>query len=174
MHYLHRILVTVNQDENREDKIDSARLTAESETEEFYGVVWDWRETETAGRWADEYPINVILASDNVDRFVDEMIDCRNSQIEFIKRMMCMAKETISLDIGNMDDAEVIEESYNKPYNVGFYGLKSALEILTGTYTSNSCFYDTENGDSKITPELIEQVRSSPKRYALVMFDYHN
>lgn len=173
MHYLHRILVKVDNGDKREDQIEYAREYAESQTEAYYGIVWDWRETETAGRWTEEYPTNVIFAADDVDKFVAELNDCRNSQINFIKNSIEMAKQ-FNVDVADSLNSDTLEQLYNAPFHVGLYGLKTALEVLTGCYVSNSYFYNTENGECKITNKLIENIKQVPEKYALVMFDYHN
>ena len=58
MHILHKILV-YNEDgfdsmaEN--ERISSARSMAENSTDSYFGDAYDWRETETAGSWSEDY-----------------------------------------------------------------------------------------------------------------------
>lgn len=69
MHILHSILVHLPGDvpadegEAREKYLERIRSYAVDETEEFCETAYDWRETATAGGWADEYPENVLLGS---------------------------------------------------------------------------------------------------------------
>ena len=88
MHYLHKILVyipdavTDRDNYERSELIDAIRTHAENTTEEFYQSVFDWRETDSAGSWSDEYPVNVLLAQDDVEQFIRELFGARNSQFD--------------------------------------------------------------------------------------------
>ena len=59
MHVLNKVLVYKEEgfDFNvpEEERISEARSIAENETEDYWGPVYDWRETANAGRWSDEY-----------------------------------------------------------------------------------------------------------------------
>ena len=75
MHYLHKILVFIpyviescGEISNKSDLMNEIRVYAECETEPYYTMAFDWRETQTAGRWENEYPENVLLAEDNTSR----------------------------------------------------------------------------------------------------------
>lgn len=84
MHFLHKILVYIPDViiSDKKELISDIRDYAERETECFHGQVFDWRETATAGRWETIYPENVLLAADNVERFIKELKECRNIQQE--------------------------------------------------------------------------------------------
>ena len=73
MHVLNKVLVYKEEgfDFNvpEEERISEARSIAENETEDYCGPVYDWRETENAGRWSDEYPKQVYFAQDDIDWF---------------------------------------------------------------------------------------------------------
>ena len=92
MHYLHKILVHISDVEVHEknELIDAVRRYAENETEDAYGQAYDWRETDCAGRWSSEYPINVLFASDDVKRFVKELKDTMEVQKSEIQS--CLAQ----------------------------------------------------------------------------------
>ena len=59
MHVLHKILV-YNEDGfdsmTENERISTARCIAENSTDGYFGDAYDWRETETAGAWSEEYP----------------------------------------------------------------------------------------------------------------------
>ena len=79
MHILHRILVHLPGDvpasegESRGEYLDRIRFYAETETEDFHEIAFDWRETATAGSWSDEHPENVLLGSENREKLLREL-----------------------------------------------------------------------------------------------------
>lgn len=87
MHYLHKILVYIpdalaDADNcDLDETISAVRAYADSETEPYYGQAFDWRETETAGRWRNVYPENVLLAADDVDYFVEELENAKEISV---------------------------------------------------------------------------------------------
>lgn len=182
MHYLHKILVYIPDavsDEtvfDQESLLEAIRRHAENETEGFYPNVFDWRETETAGRWEDEYPVNVLLARDDIERFTAEMkqaIDCRNAEI---KHCLDQLKNTVGTDLEKiakglqMGKAREQKDGFN--YLTDFY-LHSLSAHLHGEYRCDSCFYDTHEYTADLCPAVIERVREDAQKWALVMFDQH-
>ncbi|MBP5462004.1 MAG: hypothetical protein J6Y20_07775 [Lachnospiraceae bacterium] len=171
MHELHKILVRLNGHspitaDTREELIESVRAYAEEATESFYGEVFDWRETSTAGRWESEYPVNVIFSKDDFGGFIEELDKCAEYQknfMQFLLGKIC----SVSSDI-----RELVEIGEDLPYLTSYY-LHCLAELLYGEYTCNSGFYDTERGSSDITRAVVESVTASPDDWALVMFDCH-
>lgn len=55
MHYLHKILVYIpdavsaEAEMTKEEKMDAVRSYADEQTADYYGSVFDWRETDCAG-----------------------------------------------------------------------------------------------------------------------------
>lgn len=172
MYYLPKILVRINANADREAKIRSARYIAESETEDFYEKVWDWRETDTAGRWADKYPINVILAEDNVDAFVKQLNHCKSLQMETMKDDL---KTIQNGEFFQLFKEGKLEDIYNRPtissLGPDLWRLHRIIKILSGKYNPNSYFYSADDRNSRITDELMNAIRKNPKEYALVVFD---
>lgn len=86
MHYLHKILVYIPDVSKEADSmirdslVSAIRSHAESETEGFYKEVFDWRETDTAGRWSDAYPENVLLGSDDPNSLYEAVAECYQTQ----------------------------------------------------------------------------------------------
>ena len=115
MHALHKILVyipeVVSNPENytREELIKEIRNYAVMNTEQFYFSVFDYRETETAGRWQSRYPLNVLFAKDNKTRFLQELSTTKDSQHERILDNLSHLKEMVGTDL-----VEIILE--NLPY----------------------------------------------------------
>ena len=72
---------------------------AENTTEEFYQSVFDWRETDSAGSWSDEYPVNVLLAQDDVEQFIRELFGARNSQFDEIQYSLEQLENTVGTDL---------------------------------------------------------------------------
>ena len=91
MHILHRILVHLPGDvpasegESRGEYLDRIRFYAETETEDFHEIAFDWRETATAGSWSDEYPENVLLGSEDGKRLIRKLKKVRESQAQEIR-----------------------------------------------------------------------------------------
>lgn len=174
MHYLHKILVhvpdCVEYEESWDEKRETIRSAAESGTEDFYERVFDWRETDCAGRWHEDYPEQVYLASDNIDWFVNELIEVRDSQDADIQSCMDQLKNSVGLDL------EAIRKKIDEHEN-GFmlaYYLTRFADILSGHYISSSGFYNLRDDTAKVTQEIIEEIKAEPDKWALVMFDYHN
>ena len=97
---------TAFDEADREDTADALRRYAEDQTECFCDDAFDWRETETAGGWADEYPENVLFAVDDPESFTKRLVEIRNRQ-----------KETINWYLGQVmagcettDLAEIVEK----------------------------------------------------------------
>ena len=66
-----------------------------------------------------------------------------------------------------------IQDSSDKKYYLAPYQIKCLGRLLDGEYYYGSHFYSTEGYTAKITEALIEEVKSSPDDWALVMFDQH-
>lgn len=187
MHYLHKILVyipdVIVEEETPEDEmpdrdqlLEMIRRHAENETEGFYPTVFDWRETETAGRWEDEYPVNVLLARDDPDRFTAELkqaVDWRDAEI---KHCLDQLKSTVGTDLEKIAEGLRMgkgrEEKDGFNYLTDFY-LHSLSAHLHGEYRCDSYFYDTHEYTADLCPAAIERVREDPQKWALVLFDQH-
>lgn len=174
MHTLHKILVNIREIDSmildRTELIERTRSIAEEFTECFYEVAFDWRVTNTAGRWENQYPCNVIFSKDDIRKFVSELEECATYQQAEIDNLLNIISETSS------DIKELVELCKNGSR------LGSCLEwqiyhlgkLLYGIYDSDSGFYDTHICLAKISKKTIEKVRECPDDWALVMFDYHS
>lgn len=82
MHYLHCILVGFR--EGSEGDEETARNLAEQAIEHYgNGLVWDWYDTDGAGRWADAYPgSGVVLGSEEPKRFLDLFNEHKESPLQ--------------------------------------------------------------------------------------------
>lgn len=167
MHCLHKILVKIEPDpDDREYVIDHARNVAEQVTECFENDVFDWRETDTAGRWSDDYPINVLLAVDDVDKFVKEIEECRKFQRDAMD-MHLRAMAPYGYDLQKIvSDAK---GSASRPA----WDILEIAKLLYGEYMFDSYFYDTYRYTPRIYDSTIDEIKHEPENWALVMFDYH-
>ena len=92
MHALHKILVyipeAVSDPKNytRQELINEIRLYAEMNTDDFYLTVFDQRTTETAGRWENLYPVNVLFAKDDIAKFLQELTITKELQHQEIQQ----------------------------------------------------------------------------------------
>ena len=105
MHYLHKILVYIPDVSKEADSmirdslVSAIRSHAESETEGFYKEVFDWRETDTAGRWSDAYPENVLLGSDDSNSLYEAVAECYQTQKSEIDHLIALLKSSVGVDI---------------------------------------------------------------------------
>ena len=177
MHTLHKILVWVpgvkiSDRATREERECAIRNYAEEVTECYEGFVFTWRITETAGRWRDKYPSNVIFAADDVERFVAELQEVNLLQEEKLNGSLTRLKELAGNDLGEIV-AKARDEDCSNRYAIT-YRLNCVAGILDGKYTENSFYYDTMRCTSRVLPRVFDQVKEDPDEWALVMFDYHN
>ena len=181
MHVLNKVLVYKEEgfDFNapEEERIDEARSIAENETEDYCGPVYDWRETDTAGRWSDEYPKQVYFAQDDIEWFIAEINEALNSQRLELNTYMKELKEKMGTDLEKvvsvlMGDAQSSENNNTANGFLSFALLKIA-KLVYGDYNCDSYIYSTADHTARIWPEDIEQIKQEPNKWAMVMFDYH-
>ena len=179
MHSLHKVLVNIKEfaDMERSELISAARSHAESATECFYESVYDWRETDCAGRWSSVYPENVMLGMENPDRIVEEIVQCRDAQ---------EAELNMSIEqLGELAECSILElkqklwnQVERKPdtefsFNLAPYLIKNIGKLLNGDYYYDSYFYNTEENTAAISQNTLENIMAAPQNYALVFFDQH-
>lgn len=185
MHYLHRILVHIPSVTNsstetmcRTELLDNIRSYADHETEDYYQFAFDWRETDSAGRWSSEYPENVILAEDDVENFIQELLlvmEARNSEIQ---KCLAQLKNSVGTDlekiIQGLQERKGLVDSKNGFDCMTPYYLYCIAAHLHGNYRCDSYFYNTHEYSSCLFQDDIDKIKENPKDWALVMFDYHN
>lgn len=184
MHYLHKILVYIPEitdtpnEMSRENLLKEIRSHADSTTEDFYPHVFDWRETDSAGRWAFEYPQQVYLAAEDTEWFIKELqwvMDAQHGEID-----MCMAQIKASVGtnlediINGIWDRDLYDETKNGFCLMTPFYLYNIACHLHGDYRCDSYFYNTHQHTARIYKSDIEKVKQDPEKWALVMFDYHN
>lgn len=175
MHQIHRILIKfVNNEENllnRADLICKARWQADEYTSSFQNIVYDWRETDTAGRFSTDYPENVLLGKEKKEKIICELQKCRELQCGELHHSLHEIKEVTT-------DLTVLVEkiwSCDTFENSGLYSLhlSKIAKILNGEYSTDSYFYDTELCTAKITTDTFDLLEKEPEKWALVLFDCH-
>lgn len=168
MHALHRVLVRL---EEKDESIDEIRSFAKSETEDCFNA-FDWRETETAGRWESEYPCNVILGRDEPDKIIKELLTVKEQQESVLHGHV----ESLKKYCPSMNIEDIVNDSPRSSFGEGgmiYYHLKSIANHLAGVYDFDSAFFNTEDCDSIINDELINEIRKKPEDWAVVLFDCH-
>lgn len=184
MHYLHKILVYLPDagvalaTDERETVVSNARSYAESTTEDYYGQAFDWRETDSAGRWSREYPVNVLLASDDLERFISELEETLENQYGELQCCIAQLKGTVGTDLEKIAQGIWEQVSYMDNHDgvncMTTYYLHCIAAYLYGEYRCDSCFYNSHDYTARLYKEDIDKVRQEPDNWALVMFDYHN
>lgn len=184
MHYLHKILVYIPDVSKEADSmirdslVSAIRSHAESETEGFYKEVFDWRETDTAGRWSDAYPENVLLGSDDPNSLYEAVAECYQTQKSEIDHLIALLKSSVGVDIEHIASGIWDRNYEDKPKN-GF-DLLTALhlhrlsDLLYGRYIDDSLFYDAHEYTARIYKNTLAALKEHPEDWAVVMFDYHN
>ncbi|MCI8649610.1 MAG: hypothetical protein HFG20_05790 [Anaerotruncus sp.] len=151
MHILHSILVHLPGDvpasegESRGEYLERIRSYAETETEDFYEIAFDWRETATAGGWSNEYPENVLLGSEDGKKLIRELKKILETQTQEIRYNMealinCFGGQLSGIVFGIQNGA-VDGSSIQATHYV--FQLKKMAKLLDGEYFYDSCFYDT-------------------------------
>lgn len=184
MHSLHKILVKVNGETcegefDRQELIRQARSYAEQETECFYEHAFDWRETDTAGRWQAMYPENVILGAESSEKILAEVIECRNQQKAEIDACLTMMEGYASMPFSDL--AQIIWERMEAPLegieasfsDMAAFNIKKIACFLDGEYFYDSFFYDTDEYTAQISRTTIQKIKEHPEDWALVFFDQH-
>lgn len=185
MHYLHRILVYIPdvtdksiETMKKNETLQKIRSYADLETEDFYQQAFDWRETDSAGCWSIEYPINVILAKNDIERFVKELTDVMEIRNDEIHNCLTQLKETVGTNLEDIVCGLQKRKSFSDSKNgldcMAPYYLYCLAAHLHGDYRCDSYFYNTHEYSSNLFQKDIDQIKEQSENWALVMFDYHN
>lgn len=167
MHILHKILVRLEpSNDSKEQLIRNARRTAENATSDFGDDVYDWRETDTAGRWGSEYAPNVLFAKDNLDRVLKEIEETETMQ----RSTMLHYRDQVKTRGATIDD--LFDTLYEHPACA--WELKQLAKLLYGEYDFDSGFFDAEDYTARIDKYTYQKIKKNPSAWALVMFDYHS
>lgn len=182
MHALHRILVHIPDLDveglSKRELREAIRSKAECDTEDYYGQAFDWRETDSAGRWSDEFKKQVYIAADNIDWFIDQLERTLAIQKGEIDNSLAQIVAPCGIDLKQIvNGLWSIDEMYDKK-SPGFnsytaYYLSKIGKLLHGEYTFDSQFFNTSAYTARLYKSDIDQVKADPKNWALVMFDYH-
>jgi len=184
MHYLHKILVhipsaiEVDEDTPRKEILRAVIKYAKDETECFCESVFDWREDDSAGRWANIYPQHAYIASDNLDWFMKELSEVIAGQKYEVDDCLKQIRDAAGSDLNHIADQLWNRQSVNYDPSQGItemtaYYLKALAQHLYGEYRCDSCFYNTKDYTAHLYPSDLDKIRENPSEWALVMFDYH-
>ena len=172
MHALHAVLVNLTDkklsgyDKEDDGGVKRIRDYAEKATECFSDSVFDWRETDTAGRWEELYEENVLIGEKDKESIIEVLEKKKEYQESELKHNFSRIYE----NTGTTDLKEISGMLIN---SVVEWNLKVAVDIIVGEYTIESEFYDTWNRTAKVTDETIKMVSERPNKWAVVLFDYH-
>ncbi len=184
MHYLHKILVHIpsatdaEPDAPKEDILRDVISHAKSETEGFYERAFDWREDDSAGRWADTYPQTAYIAADDLEWFLKELAEVETSQKCEIDFCLEQIYATGVTDLKELSEKLWSREAKDYSVRTGVtemtaYYLRCLAQHLYGEYRCDSYFYNTKDYTAHLYKSDIETIKQNPSEWALVMFDYH-
>lgn len=158
MHYLHKILIETNGETDK----NYLREEALDKLEPYQNNVYDWLEYESAGRWADEYPDNVLLGCENVEALIEAIKESKETQD---------SEKEYCLQMLNTDSIKEVMETTD---TMKHYYLYKLATIVEGAYNINSYFYNSCDGDTIINDKLFEYIRENKDNLALVIVDVHS
>ena len=182
MHILHKILVYKEDGfekiESEQERIDEARSLAEYDTEKYFEDVYDWRETDTAGSWSDEYPKQVYFATDDLDWFINEINEAVDSQKAEVARYMEEIKSNNGTDLESivsilMDNNLQPDAPSARFSSATSFALLKLSRLVYGDYDCDSGIYNLASSSARIYNQDIERIKQEPNKWAMVMFDYH-
>ena len=179
MHVLHRVLVyRENLNEMSDEDI---KWEAESDTDEFFGRVFDYRSFVDDDEDWTEYPKSVIRGKEPI---IEHLKLAEESQKEYLKETLGCLANLLGEDnsIMNMTVRDLLctdcfckaKDSKDEKLRFAFIELDILADVLLGHYTFEQGFYDSERFTSKITEETYNAVEADPDNFAIVLFDYHN
>ena len=122
---------------------------------------FDWAVTSTAGKWANEYPDNLLMGKDVIER---------------LEKVMKFQKKRES-EIADLIDTYVGKGSLAKPecdsIRLG-YRLSELGDRKLGRF-SMACpeFVCLDICNSSVTPELLEEVKRNTDDYCILLVDAH-
>lgn len=183
MHSLHKILVHIPDiplevnTRSKKELIQKIRSYAEEQTSGNYMTAFDWRETDNAGRWKAQYPVNVLFAKDNLEQFIQELIAVREYQHQEIQYTLNELSKKAGTDLKQIIcDVEKMNNQFETTKTVDSmttFHLSRIASLLHGKYTFHSCFYNILGETARVYPQDIEIIREHQEDWALVLFDYH-
>ena len=157
MHYLHKILIETDGETDK----NCLREVALDRLEPYQNNVYDWLEYESAGRWADEYPDNVLLGCENVEALIEAIKESKETQDK---------EKEYCLQMLNTDSIKEVMEATD---TMKHYYLYKLATIVEGAYNIDSYFYNSYDGDTIINDKLFEYIRENKDNLALVIVDVH-
>ena len=182
MHALHKILVYVPEVPmdiacSQADMVLNIRDYAANMTEGYQGYVFDWRETDTAGRWSQIFPENVLLGSEGTSMIERELLEAaeaqKNELEESIQSLAAWQNGNVPQMAHNLWNIRADSTPDNLSEYLAPYMFLKIGKLVYGEYTFDSCFYDTCANTARITEQTLEKVNAAPSEWALVLFDYH-
>jgi hypothetical protein len=177
MHYLHCVLVKLEETisvENVEELVEEARSEAIYATEYFQDQVFDWRE-EDAGCWADKFPNRgVVLGLTNRELFLELLNKWKDKPLqaafENLDRLKWLNQK---LEVDTNLGEEMLRALWEDD-GPWAYTIASAIDLATGRYLPESCFYSVPDYSPKISEQTLQEATEQhPERFALVFLDYH-
>lgn len=170
MHDLHRILVHIDEDNslnlylgNKEELMHKIRRYAVNMTEDFKDA-YDWRETDSAGRYSSHYPVNVLLGADDPEVLRSELqIACEKQKREIDAHVQ-------ELCAGGSSDLKELIDPQNEAQAWHFAALG---DLIGGRYTFDTAFFNTHTCNARVTQKTIDEVMEHPEEWAIVLFDCH-
>jgi hypothetical protein len=168
MHVLHWIAVQANSPEEAARNTNDYLEAYQSPWYDWYivgGGRWNVAEDE---RWTEAYTdnkLNMIISKEvSPEKFNEKLTDCMNSKLEQFKHLK---KRWFESNISIMDVLNTYDGEARVDINI--WTLYSLLEMIVGSWTSDSYYYDASNDGSN--PNWCKN--SKHDNWYLVPVDFH-
>ena len=167
MHTLTRIVMRMPAEYLYADLATRQRICrniADENLESYEDVVWDYHSLADAGCYSDRYPVNAMFARENIEKFINELKECKRHQDAEIKS----CTDYFGLDASLRS---IIASCQSSDRNA--YEFQTLAEFVCGQFTCISGFYCVDDMTARITDELMERIRRYPTEWAMVLIDCH-
>lgn len=134
------------------------------------GSVFDYVDTDTAGRWSDDIHNNVIFEMADI---MIELEKLQNEQNVKISKLLDSIEE--SLKTTDVRAAVSLAQQHDEDQDkFGWYFLNALSDRMNGFYTlSCSEFICLDNENSIVTDNIMQDVEEHPGEYGILFADCH-
>ena len=108
----------------------------------------------------------MLLAADDPVRFQEELQTAQSYQLEAMNQALKYLEDNDYLDLKKLA-AAVMEDAQGSPsdqysLSMATYYLSSFADLIQGSYSYNSFFYDTHRSTSRLNKQVFEEIQANP------------
>ena len=118
------------------------------------------------------------MAAEDLEWFIRELEKVRLEQKKALDSNLAKLTEAAGTDLAEIVDGLWERDDRSGKHNARFNGMtayyfRDAAHLLYGDYTIESGFYNTYLYTARLSQSDLTEIRNTPDKWALVMFDYH-